>query len=39
LGDILKKLRGGPKFGLFFVFCAAVFSSTAAPKNNPIGLK
>ncbi len=28
-----------PKFGLFFVFCAAVFSSTAAPKNNPIGLK
>ena len=35
-----KKLRGGSRnLDFFFVFCAAVFSSTAAPKNNPIGLK
>ena len=37
LGVILKKLIGSSRnFWHFFGFCAAVFSSTAAPKNNLI---
>ncbi len=34
-----KKLRGGSRNLVFFVFCAAVFSSTAAPRNILICFK
>jgi hypothetical protein len=38
--EIFKKKWEGVAeiWTFFFVFCAAVFSSTAAPKNDPIDL-
>jgi hypothetical protein len=38
-GRYMKKTEGVVKILTFFGFCAAVFSSTAAPKNNLIVLK